>query len=209
MRLVRVLSICLAVLLGVACSENEFEDDSDKELAERHADDGWSSFSAGDFSTAVRHFEDALVIDPYNAQATIGAGWAWLKMGSESVARQYFKQSFLLEGAGPDGYVGLGVTMFDGNRDSCYLLFDQVLALDSHWTFDKGVVYHDYRDMHILRALGLFYQANFDSAKTTLQFADPDYEPSWDVSREEKIDELIRKFKELQDARSGAAFGMY
>ncbi|MFC1628125.1 hypothetical protein ACFL3H_03295 [Gemmatimonadota bacterium] len=136
---------------------------------------GWSSFTAGEYSAALGHFQTARSLLETHAEAFLGLGWSYLMLDNLSNARVEFQQAIVLGLQTKDADAGLAVI----NREipNLPLAISHALTVlnnDPLWVFTHQSSI-DYRDMRLLLAQCYFRQGEawFDEAQTQVDILDP------------------------------------
>ncbi len=136
---------------------------------------GWISFTAGDYSAALGHFQTARGLANDHTEAFLGLGWSYLMLDDLSNARVEFQQAIVLGLQTKDADAGLAVIY----REVPNLLLAishalTVLGSDPLWVFTHRTSI-DYRDMRLLLAQCYFRQGEawFDEAQAQVDILDP------------------------------------
>jgi superkiller protein 3 len=115
-----VIAILLMSLLNNA--PNVSPKDADRALA--LSNEAWQLWQRRDFASAADKFDQALKLDPTNANAWNGLGWARLNGGEQAEAEKAFAKCVELEPKNGAALNGLGVIAFNQKQ------FDQA---EKHW----------------------------------------------------------------------------
>lgn len=127
---------------------------------------GWDAYKIADYDEAIRHYEQALEIDPKNCNALNNLVASYIRSGRYEYALDASKR--MLRSCDKDAaYFGIAESFFKmGFRDSTYFYFDKLLALDPTRNDDVfnflGNEYMGTEDTTPLDALLYLYKLNPD-----------------------------------------------
>ena len=136
---------------------------------------GWASFTAGDYSTALGHFQAARSLVSDHADAFNGLGWSYLMLDDMTSARVEFQQAIVLGLPTKDADAGLAVVFrVIPSLPSAINHALTVLNSDPLWVFTHRTSI-DYLDMRLLLAQCYFRQGEswFDEAQAQVDILDP------------------------------------
>src|SRR3954451_5779004 len=91
---------------------------ADQKKANELMVDGWKHWQKQEFSDAANLFQQAVDLDPNNANAWNGLGWAKFNSGEPDEAVPAFKKCVEIEPQHPAGLNGLGqIALYQGKLD--------------------------------------------------------------------------------------------
>ncbi len=138
--------------------------------------EGWTAFEAGDITAALGLFNEAVSINPVNAEAHHGRGWARLLRGELSQAQSSFNSANTNGLTGVDADAGLAFVYRDlPDFNQAISNARSVLTSSSSWSFSHRTSV-DWRDLRLVIAQCSYRlgEANFDDAQAELDLLDPD-----------------------------------
>ena len=136
---------------------------------------GWISFTAGEYSNALGHFQAAINLAVNHADAYLGLGWSHLLLDELSSARVELQQAIMKGLPTVDADAGLAVINMEfPNLPLAISHALTVLNSDPQWVFSRQTSI-DYRDMRLLLAQCYFRQGEewFDEAQAQVNILDP------------------------------------
>jgi hypothetical protein len=145
---------------------------------------GWTAFTAGDYTDAEGHFQDAVDLDAARADGHSGLGWTSLRMDDPASADLSFAAGST--GAGDtavlaDMFAGwafasnalkdpAGVDLTNYSQSNAHAA--AALDVDTDWSFTHGPGL-DRGDLVVLRAENFFALGEFAESLTEVQLLDP------------------------------------
>ena len=179
------------LLFMLACPA---EDDPPEEPTppgpEVYIQEGWAALSAGFHDNAIINFDEALIVDPENIEATMGKAWSLLFMDSEGtldLMKYLFEKGVSDSIWSADAYCGLSIVTFaQGNYTNAINYANILLSADPNYVFEYFSEI-DFRDILLVKAQSQYLTQNYIDAYTTLSqisdvTLDPDNEESWEVN---------------------------
>ena len=137
---------------------------------------GWTAFEASDITAAFSRFNEAISIDPLNAEAHHGMGWVRLLRGELSQAQSSFNSANTNGLAITDADAGLAITCRDlPDLNLAISKARAVLTSSSTSSFSHRTTI-DWKDMRLVIAQCSYRlgEATFDDAQTELDILDAD-----------------------------------
>ena len=137
---------------------------------------GWTAFEAGDFTVAFSRFNEAVSIEPLNAEAHHGTGWARLMRGELSQARSSLDAANTNGLASTDATAGLAIVYRDlPDLTLAISRAGVVLAASTSWSFSHRTSI-DWKDMRLVIAQCSYRlgEDHFDEAQAELDILDTD-----------------------------------
>ena len=136
---------------------------------------GWSAFTAGDYSTALGHFQTARNLEENHAEAYLGLGWCHLFLDEHSNARVEFSLAITNGWATVEPHAGLAVVCREiPDLETAISHALTVVTSDPDWIFEHMTTI-DWRDMRLLLAQCWFRLGEewFDEAQAQVDILDP------------------------------------
>lgn len=171
--LVRLLfagAVALAVVFGSGCSRSGLSP------AERRANGGWVQFEAGEYDAALEFFLRAVEIDSTLADAHLGAGWSYARLGELSLAHHHFYQVYdFSDEPNADALAGhCAVSHATGYYSRAVATGRSVTYVDTLWVFSHDVTV-DIRDIRLLIAQSAFAidDEAYEIAQEQVDYLDP------------------------------------
>lgn len=162
---------------------------------------GWSSFEALDYLTAVEQFEDAIAAGAGSADAYSGAGWSAYKLADNSYAHDQWMEGLDIDPASYDIRTGLGLLAFDqGNDQEAIDWLSAVLADNANYSF-VHIESLDYNDLHVMLAASYYGLGDFEAALQEVLTLNPVYVGS--IETPAGIDALAREIERLNTVYRG------
>ena len=158
--------------------------------SEGYIQEGWAAFSAGLHDNAIINFDDALIVDPENIEATMGKAWSLFFIDSEGtldLMKYLFEKGVSDSIWSSDAHCGLSIVTFaQGNYTTAINYANILLSADPNYVFDYFSEI-DFHDILLVKAQSQFLTLNYIDAYTTLSqisdiTLDPDNEDSWEVN---------------------------
>ncbi|MFC1628144.1 tetratricopeptide repeat protein [Gemmatimonadota bacterium] len=135
---------------------------------------GWTAFEAGDITAAFSRFNEAISLDPLNAEAHHGMGWTRLLRGELSQAQSSFNSANTNGLTVVDADAGLSIVYRDlPDLNQAISKARTVLTSSSSWSFSHRTSI-DWKDIRLVIAQCSYRQgeAHFDDAQTELDILD-------------------------------------
>lgn len=143
---------------------------------------GWSDYMAGNYESAVNHFESALTQDAALYDAYNGLGWSYFRRGEFSQAIDYFQ--FLVplrdtdSALAADAYAGLAAVYMTQDDDVNAILsaWEALSLAGESYTFshDPSITAED---LHTLAARCLYNIGEFFLSHVEINATDPSFPP--------------------------------
>jgi len=152
---VRVFLFAVAVLLACSADAKDV-----KHHAKGAVELGWSYFSRGDMDTALKRFNQALILDPDFAPAYFGVAYVYSVQNKLDLAIQNYRKSIEKDPTFSHSYSNLGLALlYSGNRNEALPNLKKALAIDpkngdAHvnialYYFDVGDYTSSWRHIHL------------------------------------------------------------
>jgi len=164
-----------------------------------YAEYGWTVINDGNYTSALTQFQDALQLDPENADAYNGLGWIFSRMNEPDSALVYFNTGMGL--ATPASQIQLEIytgRAFSYHAKQQYLSgiddCNEVLATDSNFVFSRDTTVTA-NSVAALLAANYFGVGDFTNALLAVQVVDPTFQV--DVNTETGLAALAAKIEAL------------
>ncbi len=123
----RVLLLAVAVLLASLAAAQDV-----KHHAKGAVELGWSYFKKGDLDTALKRFNQALILDPNFAPAYFGIAYVYSVQNKLDLAVQNYRESIAKDPTFSHSYSNLGLALlYSGKRNEALPNLKKALDIDS------------------------------------------------------------------------------
>jgi tetratricopeptide (TPR) repeat protein len=145
--------------------------------AERRANGGWIQFEAGEYQDAVEFFLQAIELDSTLADAHVGAGWSYARLGELGLAHHHFYQVYdYSDHPNADALAGhCAVSHATRQYTRAVATGRSVTYVDTLWVFSHDATV-DIRDVRLLIAQSAFAMGGeaYEIAQEQIDYLDPD-----------------------------------
>jgi tetratricopeptide (TPR) repeat protein len=134
--------------------------------AQSLVEQGWDAFESGKFGSAASRFEEEIDLNPRNASAHNGLGWANAKLGNLSDAITNFDDALSHGFRGVDPRAGQAIVYRDvepANYTLAIAAAQTALAADADYQFAHDPELN-YLDLHLILAQSYFAMGDYTDA---------------------------------------------
>jgi len=162
-----ILTVLLSVMIG-GCSSGG-GDGPPQKTAGQLTTQGWSAYSAKNYTDASAHFAEALTLDANFADAYNGAGWSNAKLNAMSAAETSFTTGLTKDPTNVQIKAGLAF-VYSVQKEYALSIQrgNEVLAADSGWSFSRDLSIGA-ADIHLMLAEDYFAQGDFSASLQQVQ----------------------------------------
>lgn len=168
-----VAGVALATMSYFACLGCS---DSGLGPAERRTNGGWAKFEAGEYQSALEFFLEAIELDSSLADAHLGAGWAYARLGELGPAHHQFYQVYeYSDDPNADALAGhCAVSNATGYHSWAMSTGRSVIYEDTSWVFSHDPTVN-IRDVRLLVAQSAFAEGGeaYVIAQEQIDYLDP------------------------------------
>jgi Tfp pilus assembly protein PilF len=177
----RKLWVVLILLVGTLVSQLGLAQDT-KEHAKGAVELGWRYLKKGDTDTALKRFNQALILDPDFAPAYFGIAYVYSVQNKLDLAIENYRKSIEKDATHSDSYSNLGLALlYSGRPEEAFPVLKKALELNP----SNG-------DAHVNMALYHFRMKDYESAWRHIHLA----QDSNAVVRQEFLRDLRRMMPE-------------
>jgi tetratricopeptide (TPR) repeat protein len=190
----------LACSILLLCGCGDGDDKGTKITAEQLTNQGWTKFTAGDYTGANSDFKAANGLDPNYAPAYLGLGWTELRKSSAGLAESAFN-TYLLKSSDSEGIIAAsaGLILAYHAQDKFQDAIDQAddfLSSNPSWSFSPRDASMDYMDIALIMAQSYYEIGEFQSSLDVVrQYFDAGFSP--DLTTDEGRKQLADKLESL------------
>lgn len=152
----RVLLLGLALLCGLPAAAQDV-----RHHAKGAVELGWSYFNKGDMDTALRRFNQALILDPHFAPAYFGIAYVYSAQNRLDLAIPNYRKSIEKDPTFSHSYSNLGLALlYSGKPQDAFAMLKKALDIDPK----NG-------DAHVNMALYYFSAGDYSSCWKHIHWA--------------------------------------
>jgi tetratricopeptide (TPR) repeat protein len=188
--------VCSILLL---CGCGDGDDNGPKITPSELTNQGWTKFTAGDYTGASLDFKAAIGLDANYAPAYLGLGWAELKKNSAGLAESAFN-TYLLKSLDSAGIIAAtaGIALAYHAQDKFQDAIDkadELLSSSPSWGFSHDTSV-DYQDIALIMAQSYYEIGEFQSSLDAVrEYFDAGF--SADLTTDEGRKQLADKLESL------------
>lgn len=153
--------------------------------------EGWSQYSAGNFSAALSLIYESFNRNPFVPATYAAMGWAQLRLDSLDAARESFATAYSLNPYLNITLAGLAViSMIDNQPQNAINYANKVLSNDPEWVYEYAESIN-YLRIHLILAEAYYQTQQIEKAQSELDFVwpenglDPNVPTTWIIGEQE------------------------
>ena len=150
----------LGIFMIIGCDEEEPTKPSYTDLI----NEGWSSFTQGNYQAAFDNFAETKAMNETEAESYTGLGWSLMKLDNLSQASTEFNTGSTKSNVSADLHAGWAFVL---NAQKEYMnsntQTDEALSKDSNWSFSHGLSLNT-DALHVLKAENYFALGEFSQS---------------------------------------------
>ncbi len=200
--LIMIILIVIVIITGCSKDKGTTAPDISTYTDTQLYTEGWSRYTAGNYTGAITYFNVLLSRENKHAEALHGIAWCQLRLFYFNNSKQNFINALTADSLYPvltadtlwsDIYAGVTfINDLQGNYDECLTAAGQV---NEDWYFRHDEQY-DFRDIILIKASSYYAKGQFTSSLAEVRKIEPAY--TTDVSFVDGRIALARKIEELK-----------
>ncbi len=143
---------------------------------DRVISEAWTSFTQGDYQSALKSFNEAKKSNPDASEPYAGAGWTYIQLNRLSMAYGEFSAGSAKNDSIPDLFAGWGFVL-NAQKDyaGSNTQIATALALSAYWSFSYGLGLSA-ADLHVTKAENYFMLGDYAHSLAEVKILDSGFD---------------------------------